>query len=262
MDAREQLRRLLRIQDLALEIQEARAIVAGCPARVEEVEGRFRERNAEYVTLRARHEELEKDVRERNGEIAVLEQTLKKYMDALMQVKNQREYAAMLKEIDTVKAQTSVHEEVVLKSMEEIDTLAAELESRTSHIGQERALVETEHASVEAEAAAAADRITRDEAERARIEAELPADLVETVRRIEEARGGVFMARAEKESCQVCYVRVRPQVFQEIRQCTRVHWCSSCRRVLYHESSLRADADSSADQGRSTEVEAANGGAV
>ncbi len=263
LDAREQLERLLRIQELALEIQAARAVVEGAPRRIEEIESRFRERNAEYVAVRDRHDELEKDRKDRTLELTVLEESRKKYMESLMQVKNQREYAAALKELDACKAQIGAHEETILKDMEELETLKKDLDARTEHIDKERGLVESERSQVESDAAAAAERISRAEAERARVEAELPRDLVENLRRVEEGRQGLFLARAEKEMCQACFVRVRPQVFQEIRQATRIHICGNCRRYLYYEPALKpASQDAPPPQADSRGVEAVNGGAV
>lgn len=264
MDAKEQLQRLLRIQELALEMQAARSIVAKTPARIEEIEGRFRERNAEYVAMMQRHEELEKDQRDRTDELSVLEQTFKKYMDNLMQVKNQREYAAMLKEIDTVKSQSSSHEDAVLRDMEEIEKLKTDLDARASHIREERVVVERERAQVDADAAAAREQITRCETERSRIESELPGDLVDNVRRVEEMRQGIFLVKSDKELCQACFVRVRPQAYQEIRQGVRIHTCSSCRRYLYYEPALRPPvaADVPPVEAGSAGIEATNGGAA
>ena len=263
LEPKEQLTRLVAIQDLILEIQAARTVVDGAPARIEEIEGRFRERNAEYVAVKERYDLLEQDRLDRTVELEVLFTSRKKFMESLMQVKNQREYAAVLKEIDAVKSQIGAHEEAVFKGTEETETLKTDLDARASHIEQERLSVGEEHARVDAEAAAAAARIEAAEIERSRLEAELPSDLVDSVRRVEEGRGGIFLAKAEKELCQACFVRVRPQVFQEIRAASRIHTCGQCRRFLYYEPALRPEPPSppAAEAGRSG-VETANGGAI
>jgi len=239
VDVKEQLLRLLRIQELVLEGQGARSIVDGAADRIQEIENRFRERNAEYVSVKERHDAAETDRKARTIELKDLEETYRKFMDSLMQVKNQREYAAVLKEIDAVKARRGEHEEAVLKDMEEIEGLASDLQGRASHIEVERAQVESERTQVEAEVEAARNVIERCEADRARIEQELPAALVATIRRIEGGRRGIFLVKVERELCQACHVRVRPQVYQEIKQAAKIHTCSNCRRVLYHEPALR-----------------------
>jgi hypothetical protein len=81
---------------------------------------------------------------------------------------------------------------------------------------------------------------------------------------VEESRGGVFLAKAEKELCQSCFVRVRPQVFQEIRAASRIHNCGQCRRFLYYEPALRPGPTAEQPDGEAGQagVETANGGAV
>lgn len=240
-DVMRQLTSLLKIQELALEIQAARAVVEEAPAKIEEAEARFRERNAEYVALKERFDALEADRKARNLELQTLEDSRAKFQDSLMQVKNQREYAAVLKEIDAVKAKIGEHEEVILKSMEEVETLGADLEGRAAHIDTERAIVEMERAAVESSVAEAEAAIARATAARTEIESKLSERLVQNVRRVEDGRRGLFLVKAENEMCTACHVRVRPQVYQEIRQATRVHTCGNCKRYLYYEPALRND---------------------
>lgn len=263
MEVKEQLLRLLRIQELVLEAQAARALVENAPDRLQEIENRFRERNAEYVALKDQADASESDRAVRTIELKALEESYRKFMDSLMQVKNQREYAAVLKEIDAVKAKKGEHEEAILKDMEEIEKLATDLEGRSGHIDEERAKDDIERARVEAEIEEAKRVIERCEADRARIERELPEALVATVRRIEGGRRGIFLVRVERELCQSCHVRVRPQVYQEIKQASRIHTCSNCRRVLYFEPALRPkQSEAASPDAGSSKVEALNGGAL
>jgi predicted nucleic acid-binding Zn-ribbon protein len=261
VNVKEQLLHLLRIQELVLEGQGARSLVDGAPARIEEIEARFRERNAEYVSLKDRHDTAETDRKTRSIEVKDLEETRKKFIDSLMQVKNQREYAAVLKEIDAVKARLAEHEDAILKDMVEIETLSTDLEGRAAHIEVERAQVEVERAQVDAEVEAARAVLDRCDADRKRIEAELPAALVATIRRIEGGRRGVFLVKVERELCQSCHVRVRPQVYQEIKQAAKIHTCSNCRRVLYFEPALRPKQSEPTAPDSPSEV-AVNDGAV
>jgi len=269
-DARNQLKSLLKIQELALEIQAAKLVVDGAPAKIEDAENRFRERNAEYVEIRERYEAIDADRRARSLELSALEESRQHYQDSLMQVKNQREYAAALKEIDSVKARIGEHEEAILSSMEEVEALKSDLEARAAHIETERAIVDREREEVEAAVVDAHASTERAAALRVEIEAGLPAALVANVRRVEEGRKGLFLVKAEREACSACHVRLRPQVYQEIKQAAKIHICGNCRRYLYFEAAMNAAAVPAPAQGTSssavsqpgTEVEAANGGAV
>jgi predicted nucleic acid-binding Zn-ribbon protein len=239
LEAKEKLLRLLWIQELATSIRDAERILAEAPVRIDEIERRFRERNAEYVAIKERYDELETDQKTRSGELVDLEEHRKKYMDDLMQVKNQREYAAMLKEIDSVKAQISEHEEAILRDMEEIDKLKGELAEHEEHIQAEREAVASERAQVQADEAAAKATIESLRADRRNVEKGMPAQLLEAVARLEDRRSGIFLSQVDDNGCQMCFVRIRPQVFQEIKAATGVHKCGNCKRFLYHEPTLR-----------------------
>jgi len=262
VDVREQVSRLVRLQQLSESIRAARKVEQDAPGRIEQIEARFRERNAEYVAVRERYEALQSDQRLRSGALDLLEDHRAKYMNDLMQVKNQREYAAMLKEIDAVKSQISENEEAVLKDLEEIGTIEGELATHEEHIREERVLVERESAQVQTEAEQALAAIAALEQERSRLEAELPLSLVQAVRRLESGRGGVFLAKVVDGVCQSCFVRVRPQVYQEIKLGARLHSCSSCQRLLHHDRPARSASADETAASRSDAVEAVDGGAV
>jgi predicted nucleic acid-binding Zn-ribbon protein len=238
LEVKEQLLRLVRLQSVAQDLRAAREQVESAPARIEEIEARFRERNAEYVAVKQRHDALDDDQKTRSAELVTLEESRTKYQADLMQVSNQREYAAMLKEIDSVKSQIAEHEEAILKDMEELEGVREELKTHEDHIKTEREAVDKERAEVESAAATARESIDKLEQERNAIESELPGTLVDSVKRLEAGRQGMFLAKADDGVCQSCYVRVRPQGFQEIKLATKIHYCSNCRRLLIHEPSL------------------------
>ncbi|MDH3627769.1 MAG: C4-type zinc ribbon domain-containing protein [Acidobacteriota bacterium] len=257
MEPKEQILRLAKIQELANEVRAATKVTVEAPGEIERIEQNFRERNAEYVAIKDRHEELQTDQRLRNGDLTELEERRKKYMEDLMDVKNQREYAAMLKEIDSVKAQVAENEEVILKDMEEIEKLSGELSTQEEHINTERKQVAEQRAAVEKAASEAQATIEQLGAERTTIEGELPIGVVGQVQRLEGIRAGIFVASVDGGSCSACFVRVRPQMYQEIRQSRAVHRCSSCGRYLY---APKAVAEATATPEAS--AEAVNGGTV
>jgi predicted nucleic acid-binding Zn-ribbon protein len=265
--AKEQLIRLVRIQELVDTVRQAERVLASAPGKLEEIESRFRERNAEYVATRDRFDDLELDRKTRSEELKVLEENKTKYTDDLMRVKNQKEYAAMLKEIDSVKAQISEHEEAILRDMEEIEKLKGELATHEEHIAEEREAVEAESTSVDTASSQARETIEKLTVQRRELEEGLSTSLLASVRRLEARRRGVFLSRAKDATCQSCYVRVRPQVFQEIKLATAVHSCGNCRRYLYFEPGIKAamaEAGSAVVEQPPAEggVEAVNGGAV
>ena len=261
MTPKDQLTRLVQIQEVVTSVRQAEKVIETAPSRIEEIEERFRERNAEFVAIQGRYDELELDRKTRSTALTDLEANKVKFNEDLMQVKNQKEYAAILKEIDSVKAQISEHEEAILRDMEEIEKLKGELATHEEHIKQEREAVEQETTEVRNAEASAKETIAALGGKRDELEQGMPVALLKAVKRIELRRQGLFLAEAIDGTCQTCFVRCRPQVFQEIRQATAVHSCSNCRRYLYYPDSVApaAPQQPAADSGN---VETVNGGAV
>ena len=50
---------------------------------------------------------------------------------------------------------------------------------------------------------------------------------------VARGRKGIAVAVARDERCSECHVRLRPQVYQHIRQNNSIIQCDSCQRVLY-----------------------------
>jgi predicted nucleic acid-binding Zn-ribbon protein len=48
-------------------------------------------------------------------------------------------------------------------------------------------------------------------------------------------RKGVAICTATRDGlCSVCHVRLRPQVFQQVRHNDSIIQCDSCQRILYY----------------------------
>ena len=52
--------------------------------------------------------------------------------------------------------------------------------------------------------------------------------------RVAHGRKGVAVAEARDGLCVVCHVRLRPQIFNEVRRNDHLIQCDSCTRILYY----------------------------
>ena len=159
-----------------------------------------------------------------------------------MNVKSNEEYTAMQKQIEASSTEIGKVEDKILRGLDAIEELKEkrrqrerELETGQREIGQmEKVLIE-EKAKLEAELA---DR----EVAREALLGDIPEELFGEYERIASTRGGVAMAAAVEERCQACMVRMRPQVFQELRLGEKLHHCDSCKRILYFQEKQEAPA--------------------
>lgn len=190
--------------------------------------------NEEMTRLEGQIESLSKERRRADGELADHQELLKKYQGQLMQVKNQQQYAAAWKEIDSMRKQVKELEDADLKIMGEIETLQKQLEERRAGSVDLKARWDEAHAAWQnslGDLRAEADQLTK-KAEA--IEAGLPPRLKSEFHKIFKQRQGIAVAPLASDSCSACRSRIRPALMQQLKRGELVH-CEGCSRILHME---------------------------
>lgn len=233
LDVEGQPRLLVTLQDLELAIQRLEDAIAAKPL---ELEALTRTRDAGQATLILRRKELEdldKNRRRLESEITQEQYHLQRAQRKLLEIKTNKEYTAMLSEIETVKRQISAHEDTVLQFMELAETRKGELQALEGQLEQEelglveaRRRNETQLAVLQESLAEKRDR--REEAMR-----QVDRPLLELYLRLLSARKGLAVVGIKNGACQGCFLNIPPQLVQEVRRNDRVLTCSHCHRILY-----------------------------
>jgi predicted nucleic acid-binding Zn-ribbon protein len=227
------LQHLIHLQELDSTADRQRRRVADIPILQAALDARLAERTATVDGVKARIAAGQTARREIEKELAAIQGRLSKYKNQLMEVKTNKEYQAMQKEMSVAEQEISDHETRMLERMEESDALAVELKaaeaalkSAEADIVRTRQALDTEREST----AAALQRITE---ERTAVAAKVSPESLANFHRIAHGRKGQAMAEARGGLCTVCHVRLRPQVFNEARRNEGIIQCDSCTRILY-----------------------------
>ena len=163
-----------------------------------------------------------------------LETKRSKYKGQLMDVKTNKEYTAMLHEIEGVEREIRSREDQILEEMEKMEGLAQDVKREEGAFRlieaegkKEKAEIDAREAKLKAEAAQAA-------AEREAALASVPETVRARYERIAKLRG-TGVAEAKDGRCETCHVKLRVQVWVEVRKNESVIECDSCSRILYYD---------------------------
>lgn len=189
---------------------------------------------AENERLTHRLEELATARRAAESELQDAQEVLKKYQGQLMQVKNQLQYAAAWKEIDTSRRRVKELEDQLLTGMGDIEVAESALEERRAPHEELRARYETEYEAWQHSLGDLRGEIEATRKTVERIETGIPEKLKKQFYRIHQQRQGVAMAKVVERSCSQCRVRVRPQVIQQLKR-GELEICEGCHRFFYLE---------------------------
>lgn len=227
------LERLIRLQQLESTADAARRRIAEQPERQRALDARVEE--AQKLVDAARQTLTDSQTARRTVEkdLALIQGRLTKFKDQLMEVKTNREYQAMQKEIEVAQAEVKTMEDQILDRMLESDTLTAAVKQAEKALAAEQAAVAAERRALEEDSAALEREITAAAGARAALVAQIDPKLLATFEQVARMRKGVAVAEARNGHCTICQVRLRPQVFNDIRGNQRIIQCDSCQRILY-----------------------------
>jgi uncharacterized protein len=150
-----------------------------------------------------------------------------------MAVKTNTEFHAMQHQMAAVKAEIDQFESRTLEIMMRADELAAALKAAEARLKTDEAAVAAERKAIEAERVENEAALKGLIAERAALVKQISPHVVSIFEKVARIRGGQATARAERERCVVCQVRLRPMVFQAVVRNDEIVQCDSCQRILY-----------------------------
>jgi predicted nucleic acid-binding Zn-ribbon protein len=226
------------LQEVLIEVHQKTERRSRTPEHLAHIEAAYRE-------ARQQREETEKTLAraaERRkvleGEIADLNEKSKKYQGQLQTVKTNREYGALLNEIDVVKRDVRTREDEILALEEAATAASSELERRNEAFPAEEEGYEEQMKEWRAEQAVLSEEIVRAEAKAKVLREELDHRLLATFDRLSRVRAGIAVAKIDMvgpqtAACSACHVRLRPQLLSDLRLARETVTCESCKRILY-----------------------------
>jgi hypothetical protein len=229
---------LFRLQELLLEIQRKTERKSRTPDHLTHVEAAFEDARRRRREAGEKHEQAGARKSVLEEEITDLNEKLKKYQQQLPSVKTNREYGALLNELDAVKREIRMREDEILGLEENLAASSAEVAAHEASFSEEEAGYEEQMKEWRAEQAALAGEITAAEEATRTLEKTIDKTLLRRFRQIAGRRGGVALARVamvgpQTASCTSCHVRLRPQLLSDIRLSKEPIICDSCKRILY-----------------------------
>jgi len=232
------LKHLIRIQTIDLSIQEMRVSIDKFPGISKALDAKL---SASTAALAAAQEKSKNDQAARKkleGEVGAFESKISKYREQMLNVKTNEEYRALQTEIEHAQAGIRKVEDGILALMEEAENSQKAIKAAEGRLKEDQQMVNQERKALEAEHQKDASALEGYVQERKQIESQVSADLLPQYERVRKFRGGIGISAARDSVCEVCQVRIRPQVFQEIRRNDRIITCDACQRILYDPENL------------------------
>ncbi len=223
-----------RLQEIDLNIAELRRQEDEYPRRMQAVDDEIQARQQEMEGEKAKLSELVKNEKSAKIEADAVRGKIAHYKDQLLSVKTNKEYSALLKEIEAAEKKVDSVEETIIGYMIEMDEHHAHIKKIEGWFKSEKEKLLAEKAKLEAELKKTRERREQLEREHEEIANQLPEQVVKTYNKVQGLRG-TALAEARDEFCMECHVRLRPQVYNDLKHNNRLITCDSCDRILWYD---------------------------
>ena len=229
------LERLIKLQQAESAVTDAQARIAAHPQRLAAADARLEEARRLVEAARQRLKDNQDARRELEKNAAVYQGRLTKFKEQLSAVKTNREYTAMQHEIATAQTDLGAAEEKVLERMMDADSISADLKMAETALSRDQKEIELEKKALAEELAATDRELATAAGNRDQLTRDMGPSLVTLFHQVARIRKGIAIATATRDGlCSVCHVRLRPPVFQKIRQNDSIVQCETCQRILYY----------------------------
>jgi hypothetical protein len=164
-----------------------------------------------------------------------LSQQQQKLEDKTKQVKGQREYEALYKEIDGAKQKEDDYKFLLLQDQRVLDDLRGALEKDEISIKQQEDEINQEQERINGEMS----KIQKHLDELLAKENDLVSDVDENLRykfeKIVKNKDGIGIVTVSKGHCNGCYMILPPEFINLVRKDEEIQFCPNCSRILYFD---------------------------
>lgn len=193
---------------------------------IEETKQKFEEAKKELEEARVRQQNLELDLKSK-------ETSLQKYQQQMMSIKTNKEYDALVAEIDVIKETISNEENELLEIIDKIQALESgieELEKKVAEVeennGKQLNILQEKIDSI-------GGTVAEKKTERDKISKEIPRPTMSTYERVRRGRGGQSVVAIKNGACGACFKALTPKKIQEVKRNDRVYTCDHCGYLIF-----------------------------
>jgi predicted nucleic acid-binding Zn-ribbon protein len=227
------LRALYNLQQIDTQIDKIRIVRGELPLEVCDLEDEIEGLETRIKNLSAEIQSLDAELAEKKEAIKASLAAIKKYTAQQMNVRNNREYDSLTKEIEYQNLEIQLAEKRIKEYTTALEDKKLLLEQSSSVLNERKADLETKKSELE-------DIITETEKE----EKELMEKSVQNQSIIEErfltaykrirknARNGLAVVQVERDACGGCFNKIPPQKQMDIRMHKKIIVCEYCGRIL------------------------------
>jgi len=232
MDEKMPMQKLLNVQRVDLRIMDLEHQTTVIPRQIQEWDNSLNSHREELRRLKDGAETIKKEQRRLEHDLDAKQTELAKYNAQLPQIKTNREYKAILVEIDAVEKRISDLEEEVLMKMAEVEEVETGIKAKEAEAQKAQEETEREKEKLKQKRTELEQSLEGTRSERKDLAADVDTTLMVRYDKIRVRKGGLAITQIDDESCGACHMALPPQLVNEVMG-GKIKSCPNCMRLLY-----------------------------
>ena len=233
LSVEEKLKTLYQLQTALSSIDEKRALRGELPLEVQDLEDEIEGLTTRVEKIQNDINEFERAVVQKKGEIADAEQSVARYKSQLDEVKNNREYDTLSKEIEFQSLEIELCNKKIREANARIAEKKEELALNQQTIAERKEDLDVKKGELEEimeETRAEEDKLKEKVKD---LEARIETRLLTSFKRIRKnARNGLGVVYVQRDACGGCFNKIPPQRQLDIKMHKKIIVCEYCGRIM------------------------------
>lgn len=229
----EQIRQLVALQHVDDDIHVVKNELKMAPQEVEELTQRFATQEEQRNRVLDKIQHLKEQQKRLDLDIEDDSTRIKKSKSKLMQVGNNREYQAMVREMDNMERQNRSREEERAALQEERGIQEGNLKAMDEVWTALKAELDVKKTNLDERLAEAEKKLGNLEKNRASTGSEVPPPVLSRYEFIRRRLEHPVIVPVDNGICSGCHIAIPPQVFIELQRGQQILSCPNCQRLIY-----------------------------
>ena len=229
----EKLQNLYELQRIDTEIDKIKTLRGELPLEVQDLEDEIAGLETRIENLKVELGELDKTSSTRKMDIKKAEEAIKKYSEQLDNVRNNREFDALSKEIEYQKLEIELCEKRIKEAAADVKVKKKAIEDAQAVLAERKVDLEAKQKELEGIDEETSKEMESLTAQSEKAAAKIDDRLLAAYKRIRRnVHNGLAVVTVKRDACGGCFNRIPPQRQMDIRMNKKIIVCEYCGRIL------------------------------
>ncbi|MEM6297142.1 MAG: C4-type zinc ribbon domain-containing protein [Bacteroidota bacterium] len=224
---------LQKLQSIDSELDEIKKVRGSLPEEVQDLEDDLAAYETRIEKINNDIKELKEEIKRNKGDIKDHESAIKKYEDQKMEVRNNREFEAITRELENKDLDIQLAKKHIKEKDERIDAKKALIEEVEEKLKARQADLEAKKGELDSIIEESKEKEQKLRKDREKQVKNVDQHLYRGYKRLRDnSRNGLAVVMVERHACGGCFNLVPPQRQVEIKERKKIVICEHCGRIL------------------------------